>query len=379
MGHYLDHHSAVLDALKNQDLNTLKLLINKDKKASVYHACLALTNSNPEIFKHMLENSLEPASTVELLLNMLDSLYEQELKNIPDETLEFLFDSTIKYHGNPRVILNRALNTQRHSLLRNILKKHKGKSLDPNDMLLAALLTNNFQTVYDCTVLGADITFKNSRAIAVATGISAYRMSWFVKALGADPIAAKKNISKDDFLTSINEALKASESKQVEESLEDFIAENNVLHTPQYNLDTSTLNDKPFAFLRTKSDIDNDTSLSLIHILTADQNFDFIVEKSITDNEDKLSLSDLLDMNKKTGLNVIETLTRQGQLKKLLNPELWIGRTRDLQTLIDVYIPKFAVEKYAYDFDMLVKMTQTLEKSRALKSNAVPKIKRRNR
>ena len=100
MGHYLDHHSAVLDALKNQDLNTLKLLINKDKKASVYHACLALTNSNPEIFKHMLENSLEPASTVELLLNMLDSLYEQELKNIPDETLELLFDITIKYHGN---------------------------------------------------------------------------------------------------------------------------------------------------------------------------------------------------------------------------------------------------------------------------------------
>lgn len=374
------HHQLVMQAIKDNDLDSLKTLIDSRVPASLHHVIEAFCNATPEVFEYTFSKSGDLAANAMLLKDIVEGMNPTPLKRIPDRSLKYLYVALRSFNDDTLPILNRAIQTHKHELVRYILKIDAGKSVNPDDVLLGAVLSNNFQTAYDCIKFGARIESNNNRVLSTAAALGAYRMTYFLTALGGDLQDALANITSDAFVQKLDDNLQHTSGVGIAQTLKKLIDEQDAFDTPRYNLEILNFKTSRVEDLRKNVTITREGKtydISLIHVLTADHRFDDLVNKSLFTKGTNLDLDNLLKINPETQLNVIETLTRQGNLKKLFNPHLWLGRETELKSLIKYHIPDYAVEKYSFNFPQVFEDIKSIEQSRKLASHNIPKLSRR--
>lgn len=102
--------------------------------------------------------------------------------------------------------------------------------------------------------------------------------------------------------------------------------------------------------------------------------FDRVVKLALKTSEDRLLPADLL-LKSKTGPDVLVYLARQGQLALAFNPQLWVGRTAQMESVWAYSVSRKAKLRSGIDFPNLLKQARILTLQQ--ESPKPPKLKRR--
>ena len=247
---------------------------------------------------------------------------------------------------------------------------------DWTEFLIKAVEYGNCRVVHDGLKKGIDADLEN--LLITSVFVRKTPMIYLLLALGADPDRAIKKVEKDNTIEMDRAQNQRIFVIQGLERIKEDIA---FYSQPQSKLTKEGVENLSLAELRAPHPVEVDyqtAQVNLMQIATTAHLFDLVIQKSISEKEDYLTIKDLTEVDPTTEASILEMLSRQGQFKKILTPNLWIGRSQDLEELITYYIPDFALEKYDKTYlNLTLKEVKMLEGLQNLTSKKAPPVLKR--